>query len=110
MERPMASLRQHQMEVAIAVQIAQTGVSRSFSRLLKLDSMRKLPSRDGIWNRGETYRDSAKNQNVADFQHQFLLKHRWKLEPFLRKPGSVTAVINDPRIIRVPSANHANPR
>jgi len=27
-----------------------------------------------------------------------------------RKPGSVTAVINDPRIIRVPSANHANPR
>jgi hypothetical protein len=57
---------------------------------------------DGIWNRSETTRDSAKNQTAAEFQHQFLLEHRWKLEPSLRKPGSVTAVINDLRVTRVP--------
>jgi len=64
--------------------------------------MRKLPSRDWIWDRGETARESAKNQNAAGFQHQFLLQQRLKLEPFLSEPGSVTAVINDLRGAGVP--------
>ena len=98
----MTSLRQDKIEIAIAVQIAQAGVGRSLSRLLKLDGMRKLPSRDGVWNRGETTRESAKNQTAADFQHQFLLEHRWNLEPFLLKPVSVTAVVNVLLVTRVP--------
>src|SRR5262245_44968774 len=85
MEWPMVALRQHQIEIAVAVQIAQAGVGRSLSSLLKLDGTRKLPSHHGTWDRGETARDSVKNQTAADFQHQFLLKHRWKLEPFLYK-------------------------
>src|SRR5262249_31381364 len=63
MERPMTSLCQHKIEIAIAVQVAQAGVCRSFGGLLNIDCARELPRHQGNLSRDKASRDYAEDHS-----------------------------------------------